>query len=467
MSFTQDTFATVGAQAANTPTVYSYKSTDPSTTVIANDYFALKKLDLEEGDIIFCRLGDGNFIMAVGSGTGTVSIQGSNEYIVIEEESDFPVQSPTEIDISGFDAYFIKKAFTTAKKFVATSGSPVILSTGSFGPLLTYSGTGKMFTITDVPFIIKNIQIDSPNAEETFSVTDTVGGTIVFQADDVSIKSTPKVGTFDNLFNTLITASGSFDADQGVEIKGSNTVLVSIDKFGMLSTNSSFVGLELGTAVLLGLEVASLRCIAPAGAFGISGLANSGNIAANQKGVITGCDFRGGMTDLQNITPNDNRWQFTGNTPTLDSIAVADVFLEGGTETLAIDTIGRFEEIGVPSGGGVTFESDLAKRFTVSSAGVLTYVGETPLCVRLLATAVVDKSGGGSDVLEGRIAVNWEDLETGIAKSRAVTQNGSPTNITMNALVDLQPGDNVRLIFANNSTTTNIDILIANLTITE
>lgn len=70
--FTQQTFATVGAQAAPSPTVYSYKTSDSVTTVEAAGYFVAKENQLEEGDIILIQHGDGFGVFTVMGDTSTV-----------------------------------------------------------------------------------------------------------------------------------------------------------------------------------------------------------------------------------------------------------------------------------------------------------------------------------------------------------------------------------------------------------
>ena len=52
MSFSQSSHATIGAHSSNTPSLYSYNTTDSIADVIASGYFDNKKFQLEIGDII-------------------------------------------------------------------------------------------------------------------------------------------------------------------------------------------------------------------------------------------------------------------------------------------------------------------------------------------------------------------------------------------------------------------------------
>jgi len=56
--FTNDTFATVGAHSADTPTVWAYYTTDTKAQVQGNNYFREKKFQIEEGDIVYIQYSD-------------------------------------------------------------------------------------------------------------------------------------------------------------------------------------------------------------------------------------------------------------------------------------------------------------------------------------------------------------------------------------------------------------------------
>jgi hypothetical protein len=72
--FTQDTLATVGAQASNPPTGYSYRSADNLATVTGDGYFAAKQSQFIEGDWILALLSDGHAMLEVLADTSKVSV---------------------------------------------------------------------------------------------------------------------------------------------------------------------------------------------------------------------------------------------------------------------------------------------------------------------------------------------------------------------------------------------------------
>lgn len=129
----------------------------------------------------------------------------------------------------------------------------------------------------------------------------------------------------------------------------------------------------------------------------------------------------------------------------------------GGSETTDIITQGVFEEIGAPDAGGVSWASDIAERFTVGADGVITYIGQEDIDVQITGTATVEKVGGGSNEVEVRVAKNWTAGDTGYERSRAITQNATPTSVPFFVVDTITNGDNFRVILRNNSS--NIDII--------
>jgi hypothetical protein len=231
----------------------------------------------------------------------------------------------------------------------------------------------------------------------------------------------------------------------------------------MASTSASFVGFDLGSATSSALEFNNIILNAPAGAVGLSGLANSGNVPATRLGTFENSEFGGGITPLQNISVFDIRWNFHDNAGLADSQIAADVYLDGGSETITVGAATNWYEIGTPVSPGVSWATDIQERFSVSADGVITYLGERDITVEMNGRATVSKVGGGSDVIEVRIAKNWSGLVTdgGLAKSKAQTQNSNPASVPIGALVELSQNDNVRAIFSNQSTQADIVVSVS------
>jgi len=266
-----------------------------------------------------------------------------------------------------------------------------------------------------------------------------------------------KLGTFNGVAPVL-HQSTFFNYTDGFSFSGGPVVGFSLVNAFFQDASASAIALDLDNAIFLDFEVLNIiftgtgTCINSSigGANFILGI--EAEIANNTFGLV------GTMTPISGLTNGfqTNQWRFTNNSPvtqTEDTRSVADQYLLT-TNTVTIGTIGQFEEIGTPGAGA--WASDISDRFTAGADGTLTYTGDRNVDVEIIATAGIEKSGGGTDQLEGRIAINWVSPSGGLSKSMALTENSTPTSITMVANVVLSPNDNIRLIFTNNNSTSDV-----------
>ena len=235
-------------------------------------------------------------------------------------------------------------------------------------------------------------------------------------------------------------------------------------KFAKVSTSATHIGLDLGSATFDNIEISNYEPEGPLGSIAINGLTASANINANRVATVRDSTLNGGaMVALSGIQKDDVRWSFSDNSGVGNTQNKGDMFLTGGSETITTGSVGDWQEIGVPSAGGVFWAGDVADRFLLGTDGVVTYIGEVDLETTLSGRANVEKTGGGSDVLEVRFAINWDGTpsDSGMATSRAQTQNPQPTTVPIGALSTLTSGDNIRVIFSNTTGTSNIIALVA------
>lgn len=393
--------------------------------------------------------------------------------VYVESVNDFGVQNATTITLESNKIYIPVSSISTSKRFVVQQNVSVFGLSLSRDITWTYTGTGDMFTGTDVEtFNIMRLQYSCANANQTFNFTDTTPGlsqVVINLCIGVAASGrvSQKFGTFTDLLLVQIDNCSAPEIDDGVTLVGT-TGLLSIFRFFLGSTVGTFTGLDLGAGTVdQAFEISNFSInSAASGSEGISGLASSGNIGTNIIGTIRDCEFNVDVP-LVNITAQDIRYDFSGNSGVVDSRNAADVYLTGGTEVVPITTAGVFEEIGVPSGGGISFASDVASRFTVGTDGVLTYTGIKTINIIADCSASISKVGGGTAQLEVRLARNWTPGSSGLAKSRSITQNANPTTVAVRALLTINPGDDLRVIFANNDGTSDINVDATNLTVKE
>jgi len=401
----------------------------------------------------------GEVYIANGAGSGTWTLQTiiPADTVYVNSMSDFPAPSAGTITLAANTNYVIGADLTSADRFILAANN-AITANNINGAKLTYSGTGVMLTGVDVSFDINNIRLDAATASEVFNLSETGGGnTKVFTMRTVAVDNCVKFGTFNNLNAVDISDSNCLNADDGITVVDSGWLVFSVTKFALVSTSATFIGIDFGTSIHQNLELQNLVLVAPAGGIGLKGLTASGNLVADNLANVTSSSFIGGMTAiLSGITIEDVRWEFSGNAGISNSTKAADAYLST-TTTVTIGGSSTFTVI-----GGTNFLSDNDARFSVTTAGVITYDSETDACFVITITATIDKVAGGADVLAMRVAKNG----TSVAKSQAQTQSADPTSVVSHAILTLTKNDTIEAMVANNTTSGNIDVFDMNISIT-
>ena len=426
---------------------------------MAQQNIVIGTADAKQGDTLFSA-----FTKTEANFTELYTFFLSNPFIFVTDEDGFPTQDETTITLEANQLYWIAAPITTSKRFVCENNSVLQSNAQSTDNVLTYTGTGTMFTGLNVSFTIRECVINHPSGQG-FDFEDNISNTSFLFIDNITAISGTKLGTLTNLGGLVFNRSAASGMNDGWTIAGSNFNIFRAEVSLMKSSSASFIAFDFGSSVLQTLEIIDVNMTGPSGAVGISGLAASGNIPAGRIAMVTACEFDSTITPLQNIVFNDVRWEFEDNNEIKDSRNAADTYLTGGTETVTISAVGTFVEIGVAGSPSVSWASDVADRFTVGTDGVITYVGEKDIEARISGRATVEKVGGGSDEIEVQLAKNWVS-GSGITKSRAVTQNTAPTTVPVSALIPLSQNDDIRVIFANNTSTSDILAAVATLEIT-
>jgi hypothetical protein len=382
--------------------------------------------------------------------------------LVINSESDFPIQDANTIDISSGFAYKIGSPFITSKQFLMKGGTIFSDIVDSDNPFLTYTGTGSMFLVDKVKSNIYTIGLDCPN------------GTLVEVVSDNSFNINHRI----NLSNFIVgsclhlaksTSGGSLVLSEGqVNVTGTyavlhdgNVVLSSLERIAINLASAGAVGVDMGAATVIIPEYGNLIFSGDATAIPMSGLINSGNLPAGSVGTVEGCNFTGFNTPLQGISVSDVRWDFEATNASIPhTVNATDAFLVA-PETVPNAGASVFTEV-----DGGNWLSSASSRFTVDAAGVVTYIGEIPIFVKCSGSATVEKVGGGSQTIEVRFAVNWTAGSIGVERSGSITQSTTPTSIPLEMLTQINPNDNIRMIVSI-SNTSNIIVDRASLVITE
>lgn len=364
--------------------------------------------------------------------------------IVINQESDFPTQDETTITLDANMRFFIGAPFSTAKTFTVLAGVD-IASIGPFSVMITYTGTGVMFNSSGVSWSMTDFGYSCTNG----TIFGCSGASAILTMFNSLSVSCVNVGSFTDMSGGF-TNSGYFGVTgQGLTLSGTINAL-SIIRVLQVSTNSAHIAVNLGTATIDNLEITNFEPEGPLGSVAINGLTGSANINPGRIAVVKDSTLNGGdMVATSGVLKNDIRWDFDSNSGIGNSQDAGDLYLSGGSETITVANSGEWYEIGTPS--VATWLGDIADRFKINSAGYLVYIGEGEVDLRVAGRVTLEKSGGGSNVLECRLAKNWTGsiTDSGMEKSRSQTQSADPTTVPVGALVSAVNGDNFRVIFSN------------------
>ncbi len=152
--------------------------------------------------------------------------------------------------------------------------------------------------------------------------------------------------------------------------------------------------------------------------------------------------------------------KFSANSNIPESIVFGNMTLPS-IETVAITTIWVPVIVNDTSTWWTNIWTELwnTSRFTfISSLGRYTYTGLEDVNVWVSVSCTIEKSWGWADIISTIIAKNW----VAIPESKSVTQSGTPTTVESIANVSLVTWDFIELMVQNDSTIVDIDVDISN-----
>ena len=378
--------------------------------------------------------------------TELYAFKDSESFVFVSQESEFPVQDATTITLESQKLYVTTAAISTAKRFVVQDAA-VLTSFNVLGPVLEYTGTGSMFTGSDVSFIIKDIQISHPNSQG-FNFTDTIGNIYLYVNESVRTVSGSKYGTFNNMQTVSISGSSSLDMDDGVTFTGANQSVVSFSQFFMQSTSASFIGADLGTSIALTWEFTDLILVGPAGSIGIKGAASSANVTAGAEATVTGGNFANVTTPLSGITVDDIRWEFSDNAGISDSLEDGLLSFNGSVTETTITTINT------PVIVNATWAVIRSSKFTGTTGGRLTYNGQRAITVPIDVAIGVISVGGVSIDVSIYLAKNGSVITA--SKTTVAISGSTQRTLSIPWQDSISTNDYYEIYVENNSGTTNV-----------
>lgn len=364
----------------------------------------------------------------------------SVEIVYVAQESDFPTQDATTITLESNKFYWATATFTTSKNFICQNGSAITCGS-KFGPAINFTGTGVMFSFDDANFSIQNANIDAGSSGVIFGGVDTAINNKNFICRNVFCGFCSSVGTITDFATVEIEGlTVPLASSDGLTVNGS-ALTVTIDRFLIQSTSSTFKGVDIDSIVPSVFKMSQSTILGTsASAYGLSGLASSGNVPAGRTFMVTECEFLGSLTPLENISVNDVRWVFRDNTPIPDTKAVALLSMP----TNATPTV---VTVSTPTLVLGTWTVERESILDGDTAGRITSLLEKTLDVSIAAVLSVEPASGSNKTIAVYLAKNGTAI-TNSART-VVASSGTPVSVSLPWIENLDENDYVEIFVEN------------------
>ena len=440
----------------------SFKGSGTHTIAYPN---TLSINEFAQNDLVFLqKVGSDNWIVS-RLGETVAPIVALDNVVHINSAADFPaaVGGVRELSNGGVGITYLIAATEIdmgSDRFTITDGSVVIRGVHRTASAITSTTSGNLFTCVDSSLFFEFLRLNCPNAKVVDFAAPSLGS-VNFANQNLIVEDCDSVFTISNSFVTSFRTLTVISATtSGILFTGTINSQVNISNLLGISWTGTLIDLGTTTFDIISIATGS-RFISPIGTTILSGLSNSGNLNVDGRGIVDGNLFNGSGTALSGIDVEDLQWDFKNNifadNSTKNTEVVTDGFLTAGN-TVTIGSIGVYVAI-----GGTNWISDIMKRFTISTAGLITYIGLETIDIVASTTATVSKVGGGSDIICTKIALNGVVSD----KTIACTENTAPTGVASQGLFELATGDTIQLFVGNVDSTSNIVVDTASVIISK
>jgi hypothetical protein len=373
----------------------------------------------------------------------------SQNVIIVNELSDFPSPSVGVITLADNTYYLISGTVALGTNTITAGVNSVIGGSDSSVSILTYTGTGTMFTSTADNFKITKVTAICTDGT-LLDISSTGGG--VFQMINMTVPTVDTIGTITDMAAIQLTDVAFNDiATNGILFAGN---------FGALFGERNLFNITAGKVIDLGTSIfqgkfsmdASFSDLA-AGTVFLSGLVDSGNMAAGVLGTLLNMSFTGAGDPLENITVNDALWQFSLNDD------IADTRPDGllSFNTNVAETV--IAVIGTPVLIAGTWETQSTSQFTGTAGGRLTYNGGKDTTIPVTLSLTGGPVSGTNIPITYHLYKNGSPV-TGASQGNTISSTAA-RNTSLPWQITMTSTDYLEVFVSNDSTTANVLVIDA------
>jgi len=395
----------------------------------------------------------------VGSGAWSLSGNGVPNEVIISQLSDFPAPVSNVITLAADIVYRISGNVNIGDNRFVNAGTSAIVGNNQVFDIITSTTTGALWSSTGPSYRFDGVGMIAA----TGTIFNIVGdGTTTVFFENSFIGDCVSMGTASNFIIFSFRKSALLGSSlNGMLFSGTNGSL----KIGDANFQD-FTGtaINLGTATFVEVFIGSSVIIdIPSGATGLNVAASSANIAPGGRGFIFNSSFVGTGTAVTGLDSGDVLWDVIDTKGVSSTANGAQGNIIGNTVATAfsggVDDIANKVAVNFNS----SFTADITKRFTLSSAGILTCLSKEPKLYYVDTRIFASISGGASRQYRYLYVKNTANI---VSSSITAEYDGSnPGANSASTLVELTDTDTLQLFVYAVTANTDLVVNTASMTI--
>lgn len=366
--------------------------------------------------------------------------------VIVNEITDFPADVAGAIQLDDNINYEVGEHITTALRFIGGVNS-LITGLDSSLSSLTYTGSGDFITVTNNSFRSFKCGLSATDASSNlFNISGS--GSEIFQLTDTTVAICGSLGPISNVFAFSASDIAFLDIQtDGWDFSGNiNTIISSAN----LTTLNAGIMYNLGTTNIENFSLGGqTSAILASGTFYVSGLVSSGNINTGGLGSIANTRFSGLGAPLQNISPDDARWNFILNDVIPDTRPDAFTVLSAQATTTIATANTPVKVNGV-------FTDVTKSQMSIDTTGKITYNGEKSAKLPVDISISLEPVSGTNKNITVYIFKNQViETESGISVN---VSSGDPKAPSVHWQGVIANADELEVYVENNDDTVNIQV---------
>lgn len=377
----------------------------------------------------------GTVYVADGASSGAWQNVKPSNVTIVSDASDFPTPAANVITLVGSTIYLIDGAIDIGDDEIVMAEDTALYGLDHANASITSTTTNSLITSTNVSCRIESVDLVCSSGS-AFDFDGTGTETINLRRSDVTCDI---IGNVDDLLDFKVADCDWSAASAGLTFAnaGDRCELLN-NAFAVTATNGTC--LDFGTVTFNHIHIHNCDFENPTGTgYGIDVAAAGANLNSGKSGVIAACTF----TNTGNASNYDGgiRWIVDSSPGVTSSRATAQGYILNNATTTTFAGTGAGNDVEV--GWGAGFTADIQNKFTISTAGVFTYVGEQNIDVFVEASIYATIGGGASRTYNWYIAKNGTIIASSVSQ-RAYDGTNAGSN-TCSSIVNIDNGDTITL----------------------